>query len=142
MGCLGRGLFIIILDVLIGKLFDVWVLIVFQIFKEIRVCVYDRVGLGFSDRFFVNWLDLEQLKRGKLFTSERMVEDFYRFFILSFDQLKFFIFVGVELGVVNVRFYIQMFESDVVSFVLINFFVEGMFNDEWIKLWYERYVFF
>ena len=140
MGCSGLGPPTIILDAPTGKSSDAWALIAPQISKVARVCVYDRAGLGFSDRPFVNWSDPEQSKRGKLSTSERMVEDFHRLFTLSSDQPKPFILVGAELGAVNARFYTQMFESNVASVVLINPLVEGMFNDEWTKLWYERYV--
>ena len=140
MGCSGRGPPTIILDAPTGKSSDAWALIAPQVSKVARVCVYDRAGLGFSDRPLVNWSDPEQSKRGKLSTSERMVEDFHRLFTLSSDQPKPFILVGAELGAVNARFYTQMFEGDVVSLVLINPLTEGMFSDEWTKLWYEHYV--
>lgn len=140
MGCSGRGPPTIILDAPTGKSSDAWALIAPQVSKVARVCVYDRAGLGFSDRPLVNWSDPEQSKRGKLSTSERMVEDFHRLFTLSSDQPKPFILVGAELGAVNARFYTQIFENDVASLVLINPLTEGMFNEEWTKLWYERYV--
>lgn len=139
MGCSGRGPPTVILDAPTGQSSDAWALIAPEIAKVARVCVYDRAGLGFSERPFVNWSEPQQAKRGKLSTSERMVEDFHRLFTLSSDQPKPFILVGAELGAVNARFYTQMFENDVASLVLINPLVEGMFGDEWTKLWYERY---
>ena len=140
MGCLGHGPPTVILDAPTGKSSDVWALITPQIAKMAKVCVYDRAGLGFSDRPLVNWSEPEQSKRGKLSTSERMVEDFHRLFSLSSDQPKPFILVGAEVGAVNARFYTQMFEDNVASLVLINPLVEGMFGDDWTRLWFERYV--
>lgn len=140
MGCSGRGSPTVIFDAPTGQSSDAWVLIAPEIAKVARVCVYDRAGLGYSERPFVNWSEPQQAKRGKLSTSERMVEDFHRLFTLSSDQPRPFILVGAELGAVNARFYTQMFENDVASLVLINPLVEGMFSDEWTKLWYERYV--
>ena len=140
MGCSGRGPPTVIFEAPTGQSSDAWVLIAPEIAKVARVCVYDRAGLGYSERPFVNWSEPQQAKRGKLSTSERMVEDFHRLFTLSSDQPRPFILVGAELGAVNARFYTQMFENDIASLVLINPLVEGMFSDEWTKLWYERYV--
>lgn len=140
MGCSGRGPPTVIFDAPTGQSSDAWVLIAPEIAKVARVCLYDRAGLGYSERPFVNWSEPQQAKRGKLSTSERMVEDFHRLFTLSSDQPRPFILVGAELGAVNARFYTQMFKNDIASLVLINPPVEGMFSDEWTKLWYERYV--
>jgi len=140
MGCTGRGPPTVIFDAPTGQSADAWALIVPEIAKVAWVCVYDRAGLGFSDRPLVNWSDPHQAKRGKLSTSERMVEDFHRLFTFSSDQPRPFILVGAELGAVNARFYTQMFENDVTSLVLINPLVEGMFSSEWTQMWYERYV--
>lgn len=140
MGCSGRGPPTVIFDAPTGQSSDAWVLIAPEIAKVARVCLYDRAGLGYSERPFVNWSEPQQAKRGKLSTSERMVEDFHRLFTLSSDQPRPFILVGAELGAVNARFYTQMFKNEIASLVLINPPVEGMFSDEWTKLWYERYV--
>ena len=140
MGCSGRGPPTVIFDAPTGQSSDAWALIAPEIAKIARVCIYDRGGLGFSDRPLVNWSDPQQAKRGKLSTSERMVEDFHRLFALSSDQPKPFILVGAELGAVNARFFTNMFENDVESLVLINPLAEeGLFGEEWTKLWYERY---
>ena len=140
MGCSGRGPPTVIFDAPTGQSSDAWALIAPEIAKIARVCIYDRAGLGFSDRPLVNWSDPQQAKRGKLSTSERMVEDFHRLFALSSDQPKPFILVGAELGAVNARFFTNMFENDVESLVLINPLAEeGLFGEEWTKLWYERY---
>lgn len=140
MACLGHGPPTVILDAPTGKSSDVWALVAPQIAKVAKVCFYDRAGLGFSQRPLVNWSDPEQAKRGKLSTSERMVEDFQRLFTESSDQPKPFILVGAELGAVNARFYTQMFENNVASLILINPLVEGMFGDDWTRLWFEQYV--
>lgn len=140
MGCYGHGPPTVILDAPTGQSSDAWTLIAPEIAKVARVCLYDRAGIGFSERPFVNLSEPQQGKRGKLSTSERMVEDFHRLFTLSSDQPRPFILVGAEIGAVNARFYTQMFENDVTSLILINPLVEGMFNDKWTNLWYERYV--
>ena len=140
MGCSGRGPPTVIFDAPTGQSSDAWALIAPEIAKIARVCIYDRAGLGFSDRPLVNWSDPQQAKRGKLSTSERMVEDFHRLFALSSDQPKPFILVGAELGAVNARFFTNMFENDVESLVLINPLAEeGLFGEEWTQMWYERY---
>lgn len=140
MGCYGHGPPTVILDAPTGQSSDAWTLIAPEIAKVARVCLYDRAGIGFSERPFVNLSEPQQGKRGKLSTSERMVEDFHRLFTLSSDQPRPFILVGAEIGAVNARFYTQMFENDVTSLILINPLVEGMFSDKWTNLWYERYV--
>ena len=140
MSCSGFGPPTIILDAPTGQSSDAWTLIEPEIAKLCRVCLYDRAGLGFSERPLVNWSEPQQVKKGKLSTSERMVEDFHRLFTLSSDQPRPFILVGSELGAVNARFYTQLFANEVSSLVLINPLVEGMFSEEWTKLWLERYV--
>lgn len=140
MSCSGFGPPTIILDAPTGQSSDAWTLIEPEIAKLCRVCLYDRAGLGFSERPLVSWSEPQQVKKGKLSTSERMVEDFHRLFTLSSDQPRPFILVGSELGAVNARFYTQLFANEVSSLVLINPLVEGMFSEEWTKLWLERYV--
>lgn len=40
----------VVLDAPIGQSSDVWTLVRSVIAKRTRVCVYDRAGIGFSDR--------------------------------------------------------------------------------------------
>lgn len=143
MGCSGQGLPTVIFDAPTGMSSDAWVLIASEVAKVTKTCVYDRAGLGFSDRPFVNRSEPEtqNSKRGKLSTTERMVDDFYRLFSSSSDQSKPFLLVGSELGAVNMRFYTQMFEDSVAGLVLVNPLVEGMFSlhgGQWTGLWYEK----
>ena len=143
MGCSGQGLPTVIFDAPTGKSSDAWALIAPEVAKVTKTCVYDRAGLGFSDRPFVNRSETSMTKtnKGEPHTTERMVEDFYRLFSLSSDQAKPFILVGAELGAVNIRFYTQMFEDNVAGLVLVNPLVEGMFSligGKWGSLWYDN----
>ena len=142
MSCSGHGPPTVILDSPTGKSSDAWVVIAPEIAKVAKTCVYDRAGLGFSEKPLVNWSDSEQQysKRGKPSTTERMVEDFHRLFTSSSNHPGPFILVGAELGAVNMRFYTQVFENNVASLVLINPLVEGMFNDAWSQQWFNGHV--
>ena len=138
-----------ILDSPSGMSSDAWFLVISELSKFTKVCYYDRGGLGFSDRPFVNTTRTDskevKLSRAKPFTTERMVEDFHRLFTASSDQKKPFILVGADLGAVNVKFYSQMFEENVFSLILVNPLDEGMFgasNNQWIKMWHNKLVSF
>jgi len=100
------------------------------------VCVYDRAGLGFSDR--VQKGLNETKKPGKAYTVERMVEDFHKLFE---NEEKPFILVGADLGATVLKFYTQMFQDSVASVVFINPIFEGIFlggsDNPWSKYWYN-----
>ncbi|XP_048576305.1 uncharacterized protein LOC5510141 [Nematostella vectensis] len=145
MGCVGKGRPTVLFDAPTGMSSDAWALIAPKLAKTTRVCVYDRAGLGFSDRPFINRSQPDSGKSpkgGLPYTTEKMVEDFHRLFTGSSKQPGPFLLVGAELGAVNMRFYTQLFDSDVMGFVSINPLVEGMFDipeKTWVKHWQGRH---
>ena len=44
--------FVVILDAPIGQSSDTWILVWSAVAKRTKVCIYDRAGLGFSDRAY------------------------------------------------------------------------------------------
>jgi len=140
---MGNGKPTIILDAPTGFSSDAWMLIAPVIAKTTRVCFYDRAGLGFSDRPFVNKSLEKSQNRGQPSTTEKMVDDMHRLFTGSSSQSKPFILVGAELGAVNARFYAQLFEEDVAGLVLINPLIEGLFTgreDPWTNAWLKSHI--
>lgn len=143
MSCMGNGIPTVILDSPTGKSSDAWALIAPAVAKTTKVCFYDRAGIGFSNRPYVNKSDENAQKSGQPSTTERMVDDFHRLFMGSSSQPKPFILVGAELGAVNTRFYTQLFEDHVTGLILINPLVEGMFNDHkdpWTNVWLSTHI--
>lgn len=137
--CNGTGSPTVILDAPGGETSDVWSLIFPAVAKFTKVCMYDRAGLGFSDRIQKGMN--ESKKAGKAYTVERMVEDFHKLFE---NEEKPFILVGADLGATVSKFYTQMFQDSVASTVLINPIFEGIFlggNDNpWSKYWYNSFM--
>jgi pimeloyl-ACP methyl ester carboxylesterase len=145
MGCVGQGKPTVILDAPTGMSSDAWTLVVPKLSKITKVCVYDRAGLGFSDRLFINRSNENDIakNRGAPSTTERMTDDFHRLFTGSSSQPKPFILVGSELGAVNARFYTQLFEDQIAGLVLINPLIEEMFIGEgypWTGLWLRNHI--
>lgn len=133
--CEGNGTPTVILDAPRGDTSDVWTLIFPAIAKFTTVCMYDRAGLGFSDRIMktVN----ESKNAGKAYTVERMVEDFHKLFE---NEKKPFLLVGADLGATVAKFYTQMFPDAVASTVFLNPIFEGIFlggsNNPWDHYWH------
>jgi len=137
--CNGTGVPTVILDAPGGETSDVWSLIYPAVAKFTKVCMYDRSGLGYSDRV-VKRMN-ESKNAGKAYTVERMVEDFHKLF--ETDQ-KPFVLVGADLGASIAKFYTQMFQDEVASTVLINPIFEGIFlggsENPWSKYWYTSFM--
>lgn len=156
--CTGHGTPTVILDAPTGMSSDVWTLVQPQLAKITRVCVYDRAGLGFSERPSVNYTQKQPAenegenegeeeekvvgrKRWKEFTIERMVDDLYRLVTYSSEQHKPFILVGSEMGSLVARFYATLFESEVSHLVLIDPLVENIFSQDhsvWAQFWFDH----
>ena len=118
--CNGTGSPTVILDAPGGETSDVWSLIFPAVAKFTKVCMYDRAGLGYSDRVLKGMN--ESKKIGKAYTVERMVEDFHKLFETEEKPL---VLVGADLGASVVKFYTQMFQDEVASTILINPIFEG-----------------
>ncbi|XP_031563284.1 uncharacterized protein LOC116298853 [Actinia tenebrosa] len=145
MGCVGQGKPTIILDAPTGMSSDAWTLVVPKLARISTVCFFDRAGLGFSDRPFINRSkeNVKDKNRGAPSTTERMTEDFHRLFTASSTQAKPFILVGSEIGAANARFYAQLFEDRVAGLILINPLIEDMFIGErypWTGLWLRNHI--
>lgn len=143
MGCIGKGKPTIILDAPTGMSSDAWTLVVPKLAKISKVCFFDRAGLGFSDRPFINRSTESDKNRGTPSTTERMTEDFHRLFTASSGQQKPFILVGSEIGAANARFYAQLFEEQVAGLILINPLIEDMFFGgmyPWTGMWLRNHI--
>ena len=83
----------------------------------VKVCVYDRAGLGLSERPYeipVNKSEKvprAKIQRGQEFTIERMAEDLRRLISSSSEQQRPIIFIGAELGAMIARFYTQIYQE-------------------------------
>ncbi|XP_065063526.1 uncharacterized protein LOC135690030 [Rhopilema esculentum] len=134
--CEGKGKPTVILDSPTGLNSDVWNYIFKELSKETKVCMYDRAGIGFSERpkRYIN----ASVKQGAFHTTERMVDDIRLLFSNKTSHEKPFLLVGAEIGAVNARFYAQMYQDDVTSLILINPLFDGLFameKGEWEKFW-------
>ncbi|XP_064596735.1 uncharacterized protein LOC135463405 [Liolophura sinensis] len=150
MSCKGKGTPTVILDAPTGMTSDVWSLAVPLIAKVTKVCVYDRAGLGFSERPRRNMSSpdmpedtqaADQNFRDKMvpFSAETMVEDFTVLFTQASQQEVPFILVGAEIGAIVAEFYTQLYEGNVAGLVLINPLSEDIFkqqNSVWSQFWF------
>ncbi|CAG2191201.1 unnamed protein product [Mytilus edulis] len=116
--CEGQGPPTVIFESPGGMTSDVWSLIYPQVAKIARVCVYDRAGLGFSERPLTNateadGTDAKSNYKNKWFpfTVERMADDLYQLMTVNSQEPQPFILVGAELGALVSQFYAQMFEG-------------------------------
>ncbi|XP_052101320.1 uncharacterized protein LOC127735243 [Mytilus californianus] len=145
--CEGQGPPTVIFESPGGMTSDVWSLIYPQVAKIARVCVYDRAGLGFSERPLTNateadGTDAKSNYKNKWFpfTVERMADDLYQLMTVSSQEPQPFILVGAELGALVSQFYAQMFEGQVLGMVLINPLSEDLFEQDggtWLQHWYN-----
>ncbi|XP_013395840.1 uncharacterized protein LOC106162942 [Lingula anatina] len=152
LGCMGSGSPTVILDAPTGMTSDVWSLVLPLIAKETRVCVYDRAGLGYSDRPYKNYSkeegdkadDQKNLRdRWQEFTLERMIDDLHRLLSLASQQPKPLILVGSELGGLIARGYTQLYENEVAHVVLVDPLVEDLFQQDegvWAQFWFGQLI--
>ena len=84
---------------------------------NLKVCVYDRAGLGLSERPFEiptnasEKVPRAKIQRGEEFTIERMAEDLHRLISSSSQQERPLMFIGSELGAMIARFYTQIYHE-------------------------------
>lgn len=150
LSCQGKGPPTVVLDAPTGMNSDAWALVVDKLVNYSRVCVYDRAGLGFSDRPYKNSTEHDGTEsrsnyrnRWNPFTAERMVDDLHQLITRSSDQPKPFLLVGAELGALIAQFYARMFESDVMGLVLVNPLSDDLFLQEkglWVHNWFGHLV--
>ncbi|XP_048737241.2 uncharacterized protein LOC125652243 [Ostrea edulis] len=148
--CHGKGPPTVILDAPTGMTSDVWELVWPSIAKVSRVCVYDRAGLGFSDRPVKNYshTDGEDAKsnirnKWQPFTVERMADDLNKLITTSSQEPQPIILVGAELGALVAQFYTQMFENQVAGMLLINPLSDDLFEQDsgsWEAHWFRNLI--
>ncbi|XP_064642934.1 uncharacterized protein LOC135497133 [Lineus longissimus] len=161
LSCIGKGAPTVILDAPTGMSSDVWFLVQQKVAKYTKVCIYDRGGLGFSDRpVYVRSNTTEPTEEEKEddpteeesffsrkssgsrwaeFTVERMADDLSKLITVSSEQPKPFILVGSEMGALVARFYTQLYESDVSDVILVDPLVENLFTHDsgvWSQFWF------
>ncbi|WAR15897.1 YQJL-like protein [Mya arenaria] len=150
LSCKGKGAPTVVLDAPTGMTSDAWTVVFEKLAKYTRVCMYDRAGVGFSDRPYYNSTEVDGTDSGRNyrnrwtpFTAERMVEDLHQLVSRSSDQPRPFLLVGAELGALIAQFYARMFEGEVMGLVLINPLTEDLFQQDkgiWIHNWYGHMV--
>uniref|UniRef100_A0A0B7B0A4 acylglycerol lipase n=1 Tax=Arion vulgaris TaxID=1028688 RepID=A0A0B7B0A4_9EUPU len=144
LSCQGKGPPTVLLDAPTGMNSDVWTLVVAKLAEHANVCVYDRAGLGFSDRPMNRSVAKEDtniilMEQSNHFTVERMVDDLHKLISESSQQPRPLILVGAELGALIAQFYTHVYESDVLGLVLINPLNEDLFQQSdkaWVQHWF------
>ena len=110
----------VIMDAPIGLNSDIWVPLQEKLSQITKVCIYDRAGLGLSERpqnpvsangSTDKTMSKARIQRGQEFTIERMVEDLRRLITTSSDQERPLMFIGSELGAMIARFYTQIYHT-------------------------------
>ena len=150
MNCSGKGSPVVMMDTPGGHSSDVWFMVQAKIAKFTKVCVYDRAGLGFSERATPRLYDnqhenmssdMQDLKYQQLQpTTENMVEDIHHLLRTMSNDTSNVVLVGGGLGAINARFYANFYEN-IFGIVLINPFHENMFiNKDWDIFWYDYFV--
>ena len=146
MNCSGKGQPVVMMDTPEGRSLDVWSLVQDKVAKFTKVCVYDRAGLGFSERATPHLHGnqhekMQDIKYEQLLpTTENMVLDLHRLLKTISNSTNNVLLVGGGLGALNARFYATFFES-IFGIVLVNPFHENMFaNKDWEMFWYEHFV--
>ncbi|KAK3590920.1 hypothetical protein CHS0354_032639 [Potamilus streckersoni] len=150
LACQGKDPPTVVLDAPTGMTSDAWTMVWTKLAIYSRVCVYDRAGLGFSDRPHQNHTDADG-KEGQSnyknkwtpYTVERMVDDLQHLLTKSSQQPKPFVFVGAELGALVSQFYAQLYPSDVAGLILINPITDDLFDLDsgiWRHHWFGHIV--
>jgi pimeloyl-ACP methyl ester carboxylesterase len=124
LSCRGEarpGIPTVILEAGMSRGNETWGLVYPEIAKLARVCVYDRAGIGKSDR-------LGEEER----TALRMVEDL-RTLLQKGEISGPYILVGHSFGGLLVRLYASRFPGEVAAMVLVDSVHEDE-TREWVKL--------
>jgi len=102
MSCEGKGLPTVILDAPTGMTSGIWSHLQKELISQnVKVCVYDRAGLGFSDRepYFNKSDPMEKAIAGPSpFTTHKMVQDLHRLVTFANPLPEPFLMIGSQLG--------------------------------------------
>lgn len=149
--CKGSGVPTVVLDAPIGETSDVWQLVQPLVSNYTTVCIYDRAGLGYSDRPYVNTTfhfgdsspAAKERDRTTPYTVERMADDLNRLLNYASNQPKPLLLVSSDYSTVVSRFYALLYEQDVAGLLLINPMAEALFTSgstSWPAYWYRHVV--
>lgn len=107
INCQGTGSPTVIMEAGLGEPSLAWALVQPQVSTTTRVCVYDRAGLGWSD------------KSPKPRTADIMVEELHT--LLKNANIEGpYVMVGHSTGGMLVRFYAHSYPTEVVGMVLVD----------------------
>lgn len=147
LSCQGQGPPTVVLDAPTGMSSDVWSAVASKLSKIANVCVYDRAGIGFSDRPLnrstvtdAEAAGFKDADRWQPFTAERMVDDLRKLISSSSQQPTPIILVGAELGAIVAQFYAHIYEQDILGLVLVNPLPDGIFEQAggvWSHHWFN-----
>ncbi|XP_005109384.1 uncharacterized protein LOC101846099 [Aplysia californica] len=152
LSCQGQGPPTVVLDAPTGMSSDVWTAVVEKLSQHANVCVYDRAGIGFSERPInrsgttaktedsPQFTQSHDADRWQPFTVERMVDDLSHLISSSSQQPKPLILVGAELGAVVAQFFAHIYEADTLGLVLVNPLPDGIFEQTdgaWSHHWFN-----
>lgn len=170
LSCSGSGRPTVVLDAPTGASSDAWRELAPMVAKLTRVCVYDRAGLGFSERPATavaaaasdgasTAADGQQRpddddgfapssaaaaaagRRSQPYTVERMAEDLHRLVTQASQQPQPLVLVGSGVGALVAKFYAQFYDSEVAAVALVDPPVDALFADSgWSSHWYDRVV--
>jgi len=110
--CTGEGSPTVILEAGLNDFYVSWAKVQPEVSKSVRVCSYDRAGLGWS----------EASPRAR--TSEVMAEELHTL-LTNADVESPYILVGHSFGGINVRSFAQKYPDEVVGMVLVDSAHEG-----------------
>lgn len=113
MECHGEGTPTVIIDAGMGEgpvFWGSWLDITNVVKESTRICVYDRLGLGYSRP-----MPVEIDKR----TSQDSVDDLHKLLVTANIE-KPYILVGHSWGGINIRLYTDQYPDDIVGLVLVD----------------------
>lgn len=114
IACRGEGTPTVVMDAGVNSGSQVWALVWPTIGTSTRVCVYDRAGLGYSER----------IPRPR--TSQEVVNDLHEL-LTNADVQGPYVLVAHSFGGLNIRLYASEFPQDVAGMVLVDAVHEDRF---------------
>ncbi|KAF0305215.1 F-box/WD repeat-containing protein 2 [Amphibalanus amphitrite] len=127
----------VVLDSPAGLSSDVWLAVLPRLSELTRTCVFDRPGLGFSDRPMPPGERDRQLPglSPPAYTAGGTVADLHRLLTQVAPQPLPLVYVGAGLGALNARLYAHLYPSEVSDLVLVAPMTEELLADggPWLR---------
>jgi pimeloyl-ACP methyl ester carboxylesterase len=114
INCTGESGPTVVLDSGMGNSSLIWSLVQPDVAKFVRVCSYDRAGLGWSESRH-GWLPFGVTRR----TSQQMVEELHTL-LKNAGVPGSYVLVGHSLGGMNMRVYASAYPAEVAGMVLVD----------------------